>query len=348
MSAQVYTLSPPVTLGPRAWPDLVAPPLEGRRGAVVAVPPALTIYGPAGPPEGVGRLPGDRRRMAAALLLATALNASVLLLPAARGPGEEGPGPPQPISVLLAAPAAPVGQGTAASVHEAVADERLAAADAAPPPESEVASQLGTRSLDVAPEPAPGEVPPEEPETLATVVAAQPVPAPPEPVPVASSVPPAPRPTPSRAERPKPARTHAAAPPGRTAHKLATAEPSGTAAARSGASLAPPSMAGEGKVAGAGVPSPALDTEAVPIVRVAPVYPLAARTSRTEGRVLVEFTILPDGSVTDPTVVDASPAGVFERAVLQAIRQWRFAPRVEDGQAVNRRARQTVRFSLTS
>jgi protein TonB len=86
----------------------------------------------------------------------------------------------------------------------------------------------------------------------------------------------------------------------------------------------------------------------VPIVRVAPAYPLAARTHRTEGRVLVEFTIQADGSVADPTVVEASPAGVFDRAVLQAIRQWRFAPRVEDGQVVSRRARQTVQFSLSS
>ncbi|MCU0936365.1 MAG: energy transducer TonB [Gammaproteobacteria bacterium] len=86
----------------------------------------------------------------------------------------------------------------------------------------------------------------------------------------------------------------------------------------------------------------------MPIVRVAPAYPLAARTHRTEGRVLVEFTIQADGSVADPTVVEASPAGVFDRAVLQAIRQWRFAPRVEDGQVVSRRARQTVQFSLSS
>ncbi|MCU0935276.1 MAG: TonB family protein [Gammaproteobacteria bacterium] len=348
MSAQLYTLSPPVTPGPRAWPNRVAPPLEGRRGAVVAAPLALTTGGGEGPEEGVGRLPADRRRMAAALLLALALNASVLLLPAARGPGEEGAGPPPPISVLLAAPAAAQGQGMAESLQGAPADEPPAAADATPTPASDVASLPDTRALDVAAEPDLAAIPPEQAAVRPATEVAQPEPAPAEPVPVAPPVPPAPRAAPSRAERPKPARTHAAVPPGRSARKPATAEPPGIAVANPGVSAAPPSAAGEGTVAGAGVPSPALDTEAVPIRRVSPVYPLAARTSRTEGRVLVEFTILTDGTVADPSVVEAYPAGVFDREVLQAIRQWRFAPQVEGGQPVSRRARQTVRFSLSS
>jgi protein TonB len=64
--------------------------------------------------------------------------------------------------------------------------------------------------------------------------------------------------------------------------------------------------------------------------------------------VLVEFTILSDGTVADPAVLEARPAGVFEQVVLRAIRQWRFAPRMHDGEPVSRRARQTVRFALTS
>ncbi len=372
MSAQVYTLSPPVTPGPRAWPTLVAPPLEGRWGAVVAVPPALTTGGPVGPEEGVGGLPGDRRRMAAALLLATALNAIVVWLPPARGPGEAGSGPPPPISVLLAVPATRAGQGTAASLDDAVAAALPVESHAAVAPESGSAPQPETQSLGGAPEPGRSGVPPQEPAMLpaATPAHLEPVPtqpsltersangpspaepsatepAPADPVSAKSLVPPAPRPTASRATRTKPAATLATESPGRNARKAATAGPPGVAAADPGAAAAP-SGAGDGRVAGAGVPSPAVDTEAVPIVRVAPAYPLAARTHRTEGRVLVEFTIQADGSVADPTVVEASPAGVFDRAVLQAIRQWRFAPRVEDGQVVSRRARQTVQFSLSS
>ena len=90
------------------------------------------------------------------------------------------------------------------------------------------------------------------------------------------------------------------------------------------------------------------DTDALPLVRVPPSYPAAARAGRVEGQVLVEFTIRPDGTVAEPEVLEARPAGVFDQVVLRAIRQWRFAPRIEDGEPVSRRARQTVRFALTS
>ena len=90
------------------------------------------------------------------------------------------------------------------------------------------------------------------------------------------------------------------------------------------------------------------DTDALALVRVPPSYPAAARAGRVEGQVLVEFTIRPDGTVAEPEVLEAQPAGVFDQVVLRAIRQWRFAPRLEDGEPVSRRARQTVRFALTS
>ena len=83
-------------------------------------------------------------------------------------------------------------------------------------------------------------------------------------------------------------------------------------------------------------------------MRVPPTYPLAARSRRIEGTVLVEFTIRPDGSVSEPRVVQTPASGVFDQAVLRAIVQWRFTPRIEGGQPVSRRARQTVRFSLSS
>jgi protein TonB len=88
------------------------------------------------------------------------------------------------------------------------------------------------------------------------------------------------------------------------------------------------------------------DEEPTPIARVAPRYPGRARLAGIEGAVLVELTVAPDGSVADARVVEAHPPGVFEVAVLKALRQWRFAPRGDGGTRTAHRARQTVQFRL--
>jgi protein TonB len=86
--------------------------------------------------------------------------------------------------------------------------------------------------------------------------------------------------------------------------------------------------------------------EAIPIVRIQPVYPRDAQMKGQSGWVTVEFTITPDGSVRDPRVLDAEPARVFNREALRAILKWKFKPRVVDGVAVDRLATQTIEFNL--
>ena len=56
----------------------------------------------------------------------------------------------------------------------------------------------------------------------------------------------------------------------------------------------------------------------------APAYPLHALRRALEGQVEVAFTVLPDGSVADATVVASQPSGTFDQAALAAARQWRF------------------------
>lgn len=58
----------------------------------------------------------------------------------------------------------------------------------------------------------------------------------------------------------------------------------------------------------------------------APAYPPAALRSGDSGEVVVEFTVNPDGSVSNPRVVRANPPRVFDRAALNAVRNWRFQP----------------------
>lgn len=77
-----------------------------------------------------------------------------------------------------------------------------------------------------------------------------------------------------------------------------------------------------------------------------PRYPVDALRNGIEGEVEVEFTVLPDGSVTDVVVVRAEPRGVFERQARYAIERWQFIPRRENGVAVSMRARQVITFRL--
>jgi protein TonB len=42
--------------------------------------------------------------------------------------------------------------------------------------------------------------------------------------------------------------------------------------------------------------------------------------------VLVEITVGTDGAVTNARVVRATPARVFDREALNAVRRWRFEP----------------------
>jgi len=83
------------------------------------------------------------------------------------------------------------------------------------------------------------------------------------------------------------------------------------------------------------------DRDAVPVVRVAPQYPIRASERGIEGWVLVEFTIDPSGKVVDPKVVDSDPPRIFDRAALRAIKKWKYKPKIVDGTPISRPGIQT-------
>lgn len=64
------------------------------------------------------------------------------------------------------------------------------------------------------------------------------------------------------------------------------------------------------------------------------VYPEAARARGIEGRVVVRYDVTADGSVVNAVVEAAEPPGMFDEAALNAVRSWRFRPRVDRGQVV--------------
>lgn len=75
------------------------------------------------------------------------------------------------------------------------------------------------------------------------------------------------------------------------------------------------------------------DGEYLPIVKVAPVYPRRAQQRGIEGFVIVEFTVTTAGTVRDPVVIEANPAGIFEQAAMDAALKFKYKPRVVNGVA---------------
>jgi len=148
-------------------------------------------------------------------------------------------------------------------------------------------------------------------------------------------------------------------PPPPTAPVVATSEQTSVIAGTDIAALAPSvdfsAVGGGGGGRGRGGAATALasgggvDREAVPQVRIQPDYPIGARRRGIEGWVDVQFTIGVDGSVRNPVVVAARPQDVFDDAAVQAVRNWKYNPKIQDGQPVERAGmRVRIRFELES
>jgi len=78
-----------------------------------------------------------------------------------------------------------------------------------------------------------------------------------------------------------------------------------------------------------------------------PNYPARAREHETEGWVDLEFTVTKDGVTRDAVVKAAEPQGVFDRSALDAVKRWRYEPRVIDGSVVDQRVETRLRFRLS-
>jgi protein TonB len=69
----------------------------------------------------------------------------------------------------------------------------------------------------------------------------------------------------------------------------------------------------------------------------APSYPRSAERREIEGHVVVRYTVTAEGTIDGVEVVEASPAGVFERSVMRALESWRYAAAAENTEGVERR-----------
>jgi protein TonB len=71
-------------------------------------------------------------------------------------------------------------------------------------------------------------------------------------------------------------------------------------------------------------PLPSVFRDVKPVKKVKPVYPRDAEQQHIQGSVKVRLSVDVEGNVTDAQVLSADPPGVFEEAVLTAVRQYQF------------------------
>lgn len=75
----------------------------------------------------------------------------------------------------------------------------------------------------------------------------------------------------------------------------------------------------------------------LPMVKVSPQYPPRAARRGIEGEVVVSYTVTTAGATRDVQVVEAvkadgTPTSVFDRAAISAAEQFKYKPRVVDGE----------------
>ena len=76
------------------------------------------------------------------------------------------------------------------------------------------------------------------------------------------------------------------------------------------------------------------DQEYLPLFKKTPKYPVAARQRGLEGSVLVKFSVDQDGFVREPQVVEIKGHKGFESATIEAVKEFRYAPRFVEGAPV--------------
>jgi TonB family protein len=77
-------------------------------------------------------------------------------------------------------------------------------------------------------------------------------------------------------------------------------------------------------------------------------YPERALSHQIEGEVQIAYTVTPQGTVTNITVLNSSPPGIFEAAATSAVSRLRYKPVLQNGKAVSVATKLRVIFQLSS
>ncbi|WP_241796591.1 energy transducer TonB [Vibrio rumoiensis] len=88
--------------------------------------------------------------------------------------------------------------------------------------------------------------------------------------------------------------------------------------------------------------------QAMPLYRAQPNYPARLLKRRVEGFVVMSFTINEQGKPEDIEVVQAEPTKAFARSAIQALRGWKYQPKIEGGKAVKQGGQQVkIEFKIS-
>ncbi|MBT7950716.1 MAG: TonB family protein [Gammaproteobacteria bacterium] len=78
------------------------------------------------------------------------------------------------------------------------------------------------------------------------------------------------------------------------------------------------------------------DGEYLPIVKVAPIYPMSALRRGIVGACMVKYTVTPRGTVTDVSVIEEECKIIaFRKPSVDAALKFKYKPRVIDGEAIS-------------
>lgn len=86
--------------------------------------------------------------------------------------------------------------------------------------------------------------------------------------------------------------------------------------------------------------------EADQLSNPAPVYPKLSRRLREEGIVLLEILIKADGTVGEIRLKESSGHKRLDDSAMKAVKQWRYQPATQGGEAIDFWYEQPVEFSL--
>ncbi|MEG1212326.1 MAG: energy transducer TonB [Leclercia sp.] len=73
-------------------------------------------------------------------------------------------------------------------------------------------------------------------------------------------------------------------------------------------------------------PASTLTSTPVVIEQPMPYYPAQAHALKQSGSITVTYSISKTGDVDNAQVIESTPAGVFDKEVLRAMRKWHFKP----------------------
>ena len=66
-----------------------------------------------------------------------------------------------------------------------------------------------------------------------------------------------------------------------------------------------------------------------------PIYPAKAKGQGIEGKVVIRCLLSPGGKVLSATIIEATPAGYFEKVSLKTVKKWTFTPAKLQGENVS-------------